>query len=388
MLSQYFAHAHLGPMDSKPPLAVSAVSSGHSVTVRSDMSVSASKPSPTLTELLPPSYQPAAVSSAEKTSIPRTLQESLDFQDLELMMYWSTTTYRSLTRDQAAEALWQITIPQLSLQFPSLRHGLLALSALQLARDRPACAQNGRTYLVRAREHYRLALAGIQLDSTENLTVVQCNAVFALCAVLLAYIFAHGLILIDPIPGPTATEESQPRTLDEFLQVSNLTRQVMDTMMEVVDRVAEGDLHSLVALDHSRPRMPDISQLLILGLRHRNALEAERNPAHEKDIYDQTLRQLHLSLERLMSGSEPRDFAFCWPCQTPLRFDDLVQQREPFALIVLAHYAVILHHLHNLWWIRDWGTRILHEILDSVDAEWHELMRWPIDATGCVWPER
>ena len=77
-----------------------------------------------------------------------------------------------------------------------------------------------------------------------------------------------------------------------------------------------------------------------------------------------------------------------WPMDVGASMIDMLAAKDPVALVVLAHYAVILHHLHNLWWIRDWGTRILHEILDSVDAEWHELMRWPIDATGCVWPER
>ncbi|KAF7719041.1 Uncharacterized protein PECH_000223 [Penicillium ucsense] len=343
-----------------------------------------------MTEFLPPSYRPAVTASpAERFAVNRVpgihrkSPEALHLDDLELMMHWSTTTYRSLARDHAAEKLWQITIPQLALQFSHLQHGLMALAALQLARERPNPDHQGK-YLVAAREHYRIALAGIPLDSTEDLTLVQCNAVFALCAVLLSYTFAHGLMR--PLRS-AAQDRSRPPYLDEYHEISIISRRIVGIMMQIIDRVAQGELHPLVEPDHSRPRMPDISQLLILALRQRNAREAKYSPTHEREVFDQTLDQLQLCLNRLMSGSEPRDFAFCWSSRTPARFHDLVQQRQPFALVIVAHYAVVLHHLHGLWWIGDWGTRILNEIVETVDPEWWEVMRWPIDATGCVLPE-
>jgi hypothetical protein len=88
-----------------------------------------------------------------------------------------------------------------------------------------------------------------------------------------------------------------------------------------------------------------------------------------------------------MGGGEPTDFAFCWAYRIPVRFQDLIRERQPFALVVLAHYAVVLHHLHESWWMGSWGTRILNEIVDYLDPEWRELISWPIDATGCLVPE-
>jgi hypothetical protein len=43
--------------------------------------------------------------------------------------------------------------------------------------------------------------------------------------------------------------------------------------------------------------------------------------------------------------------------------------------------------MHQAWWMGNWGTRILKEIADYLDPEWRELIRWPIDATGCSVPE-
>lgn len=306
----------------------------------------------------------------------------MHLQDLELMMNWCTTTYRSMARDHRAETLWQMAIPQLSLLFPALRHGLMALSALQLAQHSSNPERKSR-YLVSAQEHQSHALTGIQFDDIEEMSISQCNAAFALCCVLLVFPYAY--CLIDD--SNNEDEADQPDVLDEFLEVFRLTRWLVGAMILTRDRVASGELHPLVRLEQTTPNMPDMSQLVILALRRRNAAEAERVPSHEKDVYEQALEHLRYSLEQLMSGGEPKDFAFCWAFRIPVRFFDLVQERQPFALVLLAHYAVILHHLRESWWMGQWGNRLLKEIVGYLDPEWRELMTWPIDATGCLLPE-
>lgn len=339
-----------------------------------------------MTDLISPSDEPVPGEEGPSLNAPARfppkMEESLHLQDLELMMHWCTTTYRSMARDHAAETLWQMAIPQLSLRFPSLRHGLLALSALQLAGESSNSERKWR-YLVSAREHQSHALAGVHFDDAEDLTTAQCNASFALCCVLLVFPFAY--CLIDD--SAEEDEEEQPEVLDEFLEVFDLTRWLVGAMRLTMDRVANGELYPLVRPDPTWPTMPDMSQLVILALRRRNAVEAERDPSHEKGVYDQALEHLRYSLEQLMSGGEPKDFAFCWAFRIPVRFQDLVRERQPFALVVLAHYAVVLHHLHDSWWMGNWGTRILKEIVDYLDPEWRELISWPIDATGCMLPE-
>ncbi|KAJ5584738.1 uncharacterized protein N7459_004538 [Penicillium hispanicum] len=336
-----------------------------------------SKPPPSaMTGLVNQSTQSKDLSS--QAGLPSVMEESPHLQDLELMMFWCTTTYRSMARDSVGECIWQTTIPQLSLRFPSLRHGLLALSALQLAGTSPTPERRWR-YLVSARENQALALAGVRLDVTEDLTTAECNAHFALCCVLLVFSFAYCLIDDDD-----DEEEERPDVLDEFVEVFELTRWILSAMTLTVDRVAAGDLHTLIHSRQPRPTMPDMSRLVVLSLRRQNEVEAERNPAHEKGVYTQAIEHLTTSLEQLMNGGEPKDFAFCWAFRIPVRFQDLVRDRQPFALVVLAHYAVILHHLRNSWWMGDWGTRILQEIGDYLEPQWRELIGWPIDATGCV----
>ncbi|KAJ5167659.1 uncharacterized protein N7482_003253 [Penicillium canariense] len=382
MVSRYPPRPRLTRLDTKA-FSLSSISSASS-TATSVVSISSPR---ILTDLVPKPSQLGSMGDeqqppAARSQLPPGVEESLHLQDLELMMHWCTTTYRSMARDHAAEMLWQMAIPQLALRYPALRHGLLALSALQLAQNSPRPEHKWR-YLSSARDHHRHALAGIHVDCGEDVPTAQCNALFALCCVLLAFSFAYGLM--DEPDEEDQTEGSD--VLEDFLEVFELTRWLVGVMMMTTDRVADGELYSLVRPEPTRPTMPDMSQLVILALRRQNAEEATRNPSHEKEVYEQALEHLRQALEHLMNGGEPKDFAFCWTFRIPARFQDLLRDREPFALVVLAHYAVILHHLRESWWMGHWGTRILKEIVDYLDPEWRELICWPIDATGCLLPE-
>lgn len=297
------------------------------------------------------------------------------------MMHWCTTTYKSLARDPPSEQIWQTIVPNLSLRYPALRHGILALSALHLASSSTGPSRRWR-YLETARFHQTQALNDLRQDS-QDLTDSECNATFALCCIMLVFTFGYCILEIEN----DEPDENQPGPLDEFFEIFQLTRWLVSIMMRLIERISVTELGPLIIPDDSRPTMPDMSRLVVLSLRRQNIMEAERDPAHEKEIYDSAIGHLSDSLEQLMKGGEPRVFAFCWCFRIPEPFLDLMTSHQPFALVVLAHYAVILHHLRDMWWMGDWGTRILREIGELLEPEWRELISWPIDATGCFIPE-
>jgi hypothetical protein len=195
-------------------------------------------------------------------------------------------------------------------------------------------------------------------------------------------VFTFGYCLVD-----CENNTDQPEILDEFFEVFRLTRWLISIMNPLLGRVEAGELGPLVKPEDSHPTMPDMSRLVVLSLRRQNGMEALRDPAHEETLYESAIEHLSVSLEKLMKGGEPKVFAFCWIFRVPAGFLELLEARQPFALVVLAHYAVNLHHLRDCWWMGDWGTRILSEIGDSLEPEWRALIGWPVDATGCFIPQ-
>ncbi|CAG7930486.1 unnamed protein product [Penicillium olsonii] len=310
----------------------------------------------------------SSVSTTSPATLPVDLQEESYLQDLELMMQWCTSTYKTMARNPASETIWQTTIPTLSLRHPPLRQGLLALSALHLASITVSARR--WQYLETARAHQSHALAAL---STPLDPEADPNVTFALCCVMIA--FAFGYCLVD--------EDDPPDRLEEFLEVLQLTRWLVSIIMPILERVTTGELNPLIKPEDPRPTMPDMSRLVVLSLRRQNALEALQDPTHEESLYESAIEHLSHALERLMKGGEPKVFAFCWCFRVPEGFLELLDTRRPFALVILAHYAVVLHHLRDSWWMGDWGTRILSQIGDSVPPEWKAHIGWPVDATGC-----
>ena len=68
-----------------------------------------------------------------------------------------------------------------------------------------------------------------------------------------------------------------------------------------------------------------------------------------------------------------------WPAVVDVFFLNLLSQRDPIALIILSHFAVLMDETRYSWWMRGWPQRILraaHGVLkdDPVFFKWLE---WP-----------
>lgn len=300
---------------------------------------------------------------------------SLKSLDTELMMQWCNSTYRTVSRDSSVERIWQATIPQEAMHHAFLRHGLLALSAL----DRARTAGQGSSrdeHLKIAQMHQTQAMTGLTSTRKTGLGQSQStsNAVFAVACITILYALAYPLFK-RPVGNDTAT-------LDDLCDVFEQSRQAVAIMTEVVDDVKGGELNPLIQRDDSRPKMPDTSRLAILSLRRLNGILAAGHAHHETEVYETTMQHLSTALERLAGGGEPGVIAIRWIHSIPSRFIELVRGQQPFALVILAHFAVVLHSLRGYWWMGDWGMDVLEAIGQSLDTEWRPYISWVVDATG------
>ncbi|KAF9884632.1 hypothetical protein FE257_001385 [Aspergillus nanangensis] len=301
----------------------------------------------------------------------------LNIPDLGLMVQWCTETYRSVSRNTAVEWIWHATIPREAMHHPFLMHAILALSSLHLAFTTPPGIVNGdlkTNYLRTAHAHRQQALLE-QTKVIHKLDAANSNAAFAVSSLLIVFSFAM------PLSSPTIKSATDP--IDEVCHIFQGTQRSTHVFAEIIDWVSRGELRPLVMCDSSFPKMPDTSRLAIMALSRMNTTLTERDSGHETDIFDRTIGSLGHSLDSLARGGELMITAFQWIIQIPPRFIDLLRERHPFALVILAHYAVILHALRRHWWVGDWGDRLIRAIGHHLDAGWKRSISWVIDATGC-----
>ncbi|KAF1829542.1 putative C6 finger domain protein [Decorospora gaudefroyi] len=66
-----------------------------------------------------------------------------------------------------------------------------------------------------------------------------------------------------------------------------------------------------------------------------------------------------------------------WTMLVPPLFTELLASKRPVALIVLAHYAVLLHYGRHLWQVGDSGRYILHIIGTYLETGWDHWLEYP-----------
>ncbi|KAE8381106.1 hypothetical protein BDV26DRAFT_106593 [Aspergillus bertholletiae] len=298
-----------------------------------------------------------------------------NMEELELMVQWCAATYRSISRDATVERIWRVIVPREAIHHPFLMYGILALSALHLASNSSGATKEN--HLITARSYQSQAQTSLE-KMKGKLNDSNSNAAFALYHILIVSAFAF----------PLTREPHQDQTpLDDLCEVFRLTKPFGDTITAVIDRVKAGEMKKLVEPSDQPPRMPDTSRLATMALLGINATLAHQNPAHERDVYSLTITYLGESLGKLARGGEIMIVAFQWILQIPARFIDLLRERQPFALIVLGHFAVILHSLREHWWMGEWGARLISQIGQLLDLKSRQSLSWVLDATGCYIPQ-
>lgn len=66
-----------------------------------------------------------------------------------------------------------------------------------------------------------------------------------------------------------------------------------------------------------------------------------------------------------------------WPVMVPIEYVDALDMRRPEALVILAHYAALLHLYRQLWIFGDGGRFLIESICESLGNGWENWLEWP-----------
>lgn len=103
--------------------------------------------------------------------------------------------------------------------------------------------------------------------------------------------------------------------------------------------------------------------------------------ASEADIYDQALEQLQIFYTAMTAPKYDNNLcnmATAWLCQLDPYFFVLVSERKPGALLLLAHFTLLLNRVEDFWWIRGISRSLLKEISNTLGAERTSWLAWPM----------
>lgn len=102
------------------------------------------------------------------------------------------------------------------------------------------------------------------------------------------------------------------------------------------------------------------------------------------NVCQKAIEQLQwvFDISQLQAGSGDEngeaDMIFAWPVGLSPEFTELLLQKKPEALAILAHYAVLLHWRRSLWIIKDGGRFLIESIRRYLGSYWDPWLAFPI----------
>ena len=290
--------------------------------------------------------------------------------DLELLHQFATETCYTTSNKSDSHELWRHTVCKEGLQHDFLMRGILAIAALHLSHLRPDQADD---YQNIAGSHQDKALSVFRAN-VPNVTDSNCHAFFALSSLIVVYGFAS-----PRKPGTGVFTDEGPESTNWL----PLIRGVNIILHQAWPSIEGGPLRGLLqpgvinTVDTRLPRAAETQMKALAELCENSSSGEEAVEAYGQSV--KALRKCFVKIFTRASVECEVATAFTWPVEVPDAYLELLKARAPEALIILAHYCVVLHHLDSYWWMRGWGAHLIENIHGELNEAYRDWLRWPSD---------
>ena len=296
------------------------------------------------------------------------IEQSTWLTDLELMHHHSTCTYLTLPRANELQHIWQIEMPKLALRHVYLLHQVLSVSAYHLAHlnpDRPE-------FPVCASQHQNEAIKGLR-SAIGSISQDNCVEIF----------LASSLLSIGAFAGFSTQGPGQQPGLDDLLDVFVLIRGMSDILNKYQATLNQSRLGGLFVRGGPCESMPVLTA--IIDQLRQITIPESFEPAVSSLCHESIVTAITWIENSIQTTANPESrvaLTFC--LSVSAEFLDLMKQRNPIALCVLAHYCVVLNQVgRSTWYMGKWGRLVVLDIWDEVDSQWRSLLKWCMKALEC-----
>lgn len=309
---------------------------------------------------------------------PAAIRMSLGRNSLELMHFYTTETSFTLSNRPELQQIWQRAVPRMAFTHDFLLHGILAFSALHLARQEP---ERKALLYTEASAHHNI---GLKMFRTAicNVTPQNCDACFAFSAIIAAYAWASSDQAGDLFFSDASISDGKSN-----VEWVSLLRGVHTLLKVAGDWMADGSMKNILesrSLDPEVCRAADpeagvrLSALSQLWVSSSDTFDLD-----DLKTLDETLALLQEAwgLVALSASDSKVDtilVVYGWPIKVPEAFFAMIKEQRPEALIVLAHYSLLLNKVDQLWYMQGMSRRLLQTIHSKIGKEWESWIAWPL----------
>ncbi|KAL5320072.1 hypothetical protein ACEPPN_013132 [Leptodophora sp. 'Broadleaf-Isolate-01'] len=298
----------------------------------------------------------------------------LNILDLELLHHFSTSTGVSLSTNPIIQAMWGIRTPQIAFSNEFVMRGILAVSALHLARLRP---ERSKVYVPYSLQQYQAALqeaATILPEVTaENCTALQLSAVLTL-------IYTFG----SPQKPPYFVDvggSRAPEWLSLFRGIKAIAESSSDTLFS-------GPLAPLFQAGKEREKL---RETFTGGIEHlgelRHVILDTVSDDSKAQTYMCTIDGLEKSFAVMHSwpaGTCEMTDVFVWLFDLSEEYLELLKEWTQESLAIFAYLSVLFQRIECYWWMEGWSVHLISQLYPLLDEEHRLWIRWPIEQIGWI----
>lgn len=290
----------------------------------------------------------------------------LPLLELDLLHHWHTTTSLSLAQNEALGGVFQIHVPQEGLSYPFLMHSILAISALHLSQRCPdSCRQ---IYNEAAMRHHSIAL-WLCAPLLSDVTSENCHALFACSLLIASFSFA----------AQGRNIRSGPTGVGEVVETFKLVRGASSIAHKALPWIEQGQMGLLLRFNQCAQRTPRSrhvfevhAQVEALIQRHTNGGQGDA-----KEVVSRSTKRL-LDVFDSCIASDNQSTILAWPALVDAEYLDLILQKEPDYLVILAHYGAVLHIMTKAWWMEGWGKFLVLLAGEQLGLSGQSAIAWPL----------
>ncbi|KAJ5748765.1 uncharacterized protein N7511_010461 [Penicillium nucicola] len=325
---------------------------------------------------------------------------------MRLLHHFTYCTSATLSDCPEAQRTWATTVVQIAFAQPFLLKGILALAALHMASLNTGDKES-LSILAASKQDAALKEFRSQL---ETITLQNCDAIFAFSFLAEYYIPASAGTVINP--AATFMEDDFFDAIVDWLRLHQGTSGIYkrkghwiqngpvapllwsDVLSErclsptwKVD-TEKGKIHPLHGLariwDSTLAPTPSEVQENEINSRALEILVEAFNLVSEDSkantgriaVEDPQLSTQYTS--QRTETSRYLNLSFGWLFGIPFGFVELLEQRQPAALIIFAHFAILFQNAPKFWWNEPIPAKIVRAVAAVLPRDYHRWIEWPI----------
>jgi len=252
-----------------------------------------------------------------------------------------------------------------------LMHAMLAFSALHLSEHQNL--GTSQHYRLLALQEHGAALVGMR-PSLQNLTPANFEALFV----------ATGLVAMFRISTCNSIHvQGTYSAIDDLLEIRQLVNGPWALLKQTTEALKIDSVEPMIELVKPKGNGLLLGREVDAAICAVESLVISSVPIRpSREVYIKALTSLRDAWEVMRLNPGHESAVLIWLLLPLPEFIRMVGCRDPIALVILAHYGVMLHEVRHVWMFSHWGRNVVTSVFESLDPAWHFLLEWAVETVN------